>query len=590
MPPVRVRALGGIFISDRRAELISVLRSRETRQRLGVWLLVLGAGVALLYARYNWDVAGARFAKRGFVLSTYLFLILLPTVYYLARLTLRDRLVARLLTAVVFLITTLPYHLLGLDGSYYYRVRPQVFTIAQFPPSLEFLPGGTLRAFPFDWLFMPLLFAAGALLIWGVWWVRGRSGTLAAHRIPRLLTIAFAVICLQAFMHSSMRAPYTYLAYFQAPKAQQHWYHVYHFADGSGASEADQFAFSPLEDYFQGAARDGDNELVRRPFSFYVASQGSYFVNTFYVWLGLNCLFWLVAVVATGRLVTRLTNQRVGLIAAALTIFGPGFIAFVATPAMYMQNYAAVAVALLLFEELVVRTGARDLRRVALFTGALTLCSLVYDLTPLLFVLLAYGLARKVRTWPLIASLLVAALLTRGFPAAVTGILGIHIVPTNSEQISDALRGTRHLLFHPSLHTWYDTVVDVVPSYFRLVFQSFFVLPVVVALFGWRKLPDRAARVLIGGLLLMGFVVIAVLQIGKTQLGELPRLIYPTFPAIYLLAALAIDSGVRRLPRASMVASWVLVAAMAVLVNVDIFGYPTLYVEYFVSKPPVFLP
>jgi 4-amino-4-deoxy-L-arabinose transferase-like glycosyltransferase len=130
----------------------------------------------------------------------------------------------------------------------------------------------------------------------------------------------------------------------------------------------------------------------------------------------------------------------------------------------------------------------------------------------------------------------------------------------------------------------------VVPSYFRLVFQSFFVLPVVVALFGWRKLPDRAARVLIGGLLLMGFVVIAVLQIGKTQLGELPRLIYPTFPAIYLLAALAIDSGVRRLPRASMVASWVLVAAMAVLVNVDIFGYPTLYVEYFVSKPPVFLP
>jgi hypothetical protein len=29
---------------------------------------------------------------------------------------------------------------------------------------------------------------------------------------------------------------------------------------------------------------------------------------------------------------------------------------------------------------------------------------------------------------------------------------------------------------------------------------------------------------------------------------------------------------------------------MAVLVNIDMFGYPTMYVEYFVNTPPAFLP
>jgi hypothetical protein len=47
----------------------------------------------------------------------------------------------------------------------------------------------------------------------------------------------------------------------------------------------------------------------------------------------------------------------------------------------------------------------------------------------------------------------------------------------------------------------------------------------------------------------------------------------------------------QRIPRAVRVAApWVVVAFMAVLANIDIFGYPTLYVEYFVSDPPVFLP
>jgi hypothetical protein len=603
---------------------------------LAIWLWILGSGAVLLYLRYDWNIGGGFFAKRGYVLSLYLFVIMLPTVYYFSRWTLRNNRVAVGLTAITFVIFTLPYNLLGLDSLYYYRVRPQWFvpdlSLAPPPPemqgihfpapTLQFLPGGLLRAFPFDWLFMPLLFAAGAACVWGAWWIRARAGFRARRMIPTLLTVAFAVICLQAFFHSGMRAPYTYLSYFQAPKSQHHWYVVYHFKDGSGATEGDQYTFAPLEDYFQGAPRLSRienvggfpfvleyNGLIRRPFAAYVESQFSYFVNDFYGWLALNCLFWLAAVFATARVVGRLTNPRAGLIAGALTLFGSGFIAFVGTTSMYMANYAAAAIAVCAFEDLVVSPTDRGPRRYALFMGVMALCALVYDLEPLFVVLLAYGLARRVSWKPLVASLAVAFVLLEGFTFVVIHPLHIAVTPGNSQQLTTSLKQTWHLLTHPSLPRWYDTVVSVVPSFLRMWFQAFFLIPALLALLGMRYLRDRALRVLVGGLFVYGLVVIAVLQIGGQLIGTVPRLIYPTFIGVYLPAAVALDAISQRartlgrgrgtgvldrcrsiVRRLGVATPWIVVAVMAVLVNIDVFGYPTLYVEYFVSTPPYFLP
>jgi hypothetical protein len=580
------------------------LPSLRSLRPFALWLLVFAVGGALLYARYDWTPEGGRFAERGFLLSAYLLVILLPTCFYLARRILHSPLAAAVSTGFVFIVTTLPYELLGLDQFYYYDVRPHYFLIDQFgSPSLEFFPGGTLRAFPYDYLFMPLLFATGSALIWGVWWLRGRAGFATSRTIPVLLTVTFAVICVQAFAHTSMRAPYTYLSYFQLPESEHHWYHVYHFRDASGASEGDQYAFSPIEDYFHGAPRDGNNMLIRRPFSFYIAAQASYFINTFYVWLGLNCLFWLAAVVAIGRLVGHLTTARAGLIAGAMTAVGPGFVAFVGTPGMYMQYYAAIAIALCLFEDLVVRTGARSWSSVALFTGVLALCALVYDLIPLLLVLLAYGLARKVRPLPLLCSLVTAYAASRGFTLLVTEILGVTVSPLNAAQLSDALEQVADVLLSPSLEDWYNHTVNVAARFARLLLQAFFVVPVAVAVLGIPRLRDRSLQVLAFATLAMGFGTIAVLQIGEAKfINNLPRLVYPVFPAIYLLAAVALDW---REPRPELsaltlreripvtvrtAAPWVVVGTLAVLSNIDLFGYPTLYVEFFVSDPPEFTP
>jgi hypothetical protein len=589
-----------------------------------MWALVLAAGAALLYARYDWSVAGGFFAKRGFVLSLYLFVILLPTVYYLLLRTMHSRRWAIGLSAAAFVVFTLPYELLSLDSIYYYATHPLFYgpataeagagavgVVTPFPtPKLEFLPGGALNAFPFAWLYMPLLFGLGASCVWFVWWVRARGGFRVGRRLPLLLTAAFAVICLQAFFHSSMRAPYTYDSHFELPQAAHRWYVVYHFANGTGATIGDNYLYSPLEDYFQGAPRSGLNDLIRRPFSFYVASQFSYFFNTFYAWLALNCLFWLAAVFATARLVTRLTDRRVGLIAGALTVFGSGFVAFVGTPAMYMQTYAAAAIALCAFEDLVARPIDGRRRQYGLFLGVLALCALVYDLEPLFVVLLAYGLARRVPWRPLVASLVGALVIAESFPLLVTKILGIPIDAGNSGVIGQSIRAVLHLISHPHLSTWYDTFISVMSTFVQMWLHAFFIIPAVLAIIGWRFLRDRPQQVLVGTLFLVQFLTMALFYIGGTSIAHTPRVLYPYFIGVYLPAALAIDRlgtwlGRRLAPRrvaglavghatvgevTARAAPWAVIAVMAFLANIDIFGHPSLYIEYFVNTPPLHLP
>jgi hypothetical protein len=558
----------------------------RTARSYAVWALLIVVGLVLLYLRYDWGGAEDRYAERGFLLSAYLFVLTLPTSYYLTRRVLRSSAGAAVATGIVFVATTLPWHLLGLARFAYYADRARYFSFDQIgrTPAHEWLPEGTLRSFPYDWIFMPLVLATGVALIWGVWWLRNRGGAVAARTVPILLTAAFAAICLQTYLHTSVRAPGTYNTQFWQGATTPWWYVVAHFRDGSGAVEADQFVFTPLEEYFQGTPADGNNMLVRRPLSFYAVAQASYFINTFYVWIGLNCLFWLAAVVATGRWVGRVASPRAGVFAAALVTFGPGFVAWVGTTAMYLQAYAAVIIALCLFEDLVVRSGGRRRADVVLFSGALTLCMLIYDLLPLAVSLLAYGLARRVRARPLLLSLGASLAASRVFPLLVTGVLGIDIDDTNSKQLTEGLDAVKHLVLHPTLNAWYGWSTTLLPTFGRQLLQAFFVLPVLIAIVALPRLKDRALRILVAALFVTGFGVVAVLQIGHQVVGQAPRMVYPVFPAVCLLAALAL-AAIPPAGRLRRAAPWAAIAVIAVLTNIDIFGYPSLYVEHFTGKP-----
>lgn len=629
--------------------MLALSLATPARKTLAIWFVTLGSGAALLYARFDWNARGGHYAqiagqtgsfaaKRDYLLSLYLFVIMLPTVFYLARRTLHSDRVATALTAVVFVFFTVPYRLLHLETLYYYATHPRVFVLAIDPvpadegfrvvnwpaPKLEFLPGGHLLQFPWEWLFVPLLFAAGVACVRLVCWVRARAGFSVARHVPRLLTVAFALICVQMFLHAGMRAPYTYMSYFERPQQEHHWYIVYNFNNQTGATQADEQFYADNEDWFQGAPLYGQNALARRPFSFYIASQFTYFFNQMYVWLALNCLFWLAAVFATARLVTRLATPRAGVIAGALVVAGPGFVGFVSQLSEYVLLYAAAAIALCAFEDLVVSPSDGGPRRYVLFGGVLALCGLIYDLEPVFLALLAYGLARKLDWRRLVATLAGAFAVVYGYTLVLTKVLGVKIEPVNGEQLPNALRAVWHLLTHPSVPGWYDTFGSVVPTSLHLWLQAFFVIPPILALFGFRLLRDRATKVLVVSLFGFYFAAIAALQIGEQWVGKSPREVYPSFISVYLPAAVFLAAIAERargfrfyraalatrwssarafkLDRAALptgrnawlalhgAAPWIIIAVMFVLVNIDIFGYPTLYVEYFEGITPYFLP
>ncbi len=193
--------------------------------------MLLAAGVGLIALRYDWGPEGGQVRRAGVPALAYLFLILLPTCFYLARWLLRSTRAAAIVTGVVFVITTLPYKLLGLDrrlllpGQAAHLSRSTRSASRRSSSS----PAGCCGRFPTTTCSGRCCSPAG----------RGDLGGLVAPQTrgappraadPVLLTVAFAAICLQAAAHAGMRGPYTYLAYFQRAEAKQHWYHVYNFA------------------------------------------------------------------------------------------------------------------------------------------------------------------------------------------------------------------------------------------------------------------------------------------------------------------------------------------------------------------------
>jgi hypothetical protein len=97
MPPMSTRPIARAPLPWAEG-LLRELSSRRVLRPLAIWALILAAGVLLIYGRYDWGAGGGIYAKRGFYLSSYVFLIMLPTTYYLLKWVLRNVVAARVLT------------------------------------------------------------------------------------------------------------------------------------------------------------------------------------------------------------------------------------------------------------------------------------------------------------------------------------------------------------------------------------------------------------------------------------------------------------------------------------------------------------
>jgi hypothetical protein len=592
-----------------------------THRAILAWIAVLGAGVLLIAGRFDWRPLHYDNSKTAFILSAYLFVFTVPLVYFVTRALVRSRRVAVGLTAAVWLIFSLPYRWLRLDHWYYYAHRPYFYTPTQvaIAPSTTFLPGGLGQPpdFPLEAIFFGGL-AVVSIAIASIRWWRGRAtGSSRRNLLLALTVVAFCAILAQTFLHTSMRSPYTYVPHYEQPnpseywyqnymnyayaphyappEAKDYWYQDYMFADGTGAVNADQPVHSAIEQYFHGVDRTGINELIRRPYAGYVTAQLSYFVNSYYIYLLINIGCWFVAVVFGYLLALRLAGEHVALVFAALIATGTGFVLFVAEPASYMIAFTLVLAALYIFERLVVDS-PRNIWRYLVFGGVLGLFSLVYDFYTIFPVLLAYGYVRKVRLRLLLGSLACSLLVYVGFLFAHNVILGLSIDPTNSDQLRQAGNGVVDVLTSGSPDVWYEKLLDVVITYPAQLARMFFVLPVGLAFVGALMLRDRTIAVLAAALVLVTLGTLGFMRVGgQAALGNIPRLVYPAYPAIYLLAAIALVrigdlSGRYGFTALARCAPFVIIGLIIVLNNIDAFGFPSMYYEAVHNAPPAFLP
>ncbi|MFN0029651.1 MAG: hypothetical protein ACKV2O_21060 [Acidimicrobiales bacterium] len=572
-------------------------RSRPPRISLRS-VLGLAAGFAgvvltgvLLAGRFDWSGPNRRFAERGWALSLYLCLIVVPVCYGLMRRSARPQWATKA-TIAVFVLLTVPYRWVGLDRLFYYegRTTPYFDPPDDVPfPETAFLPG-RWSTFPYD---LPL-FGAAALGTIGVtvFLCRRRARQQRSGRRVALVGLGTLAVLLQSFLHAGVRGPYAYMTHYQGSVRPDLWYTASHFRDGSGVVIGDQPVFSAIEQYFHGVAVDPENLLIRRPAGFYMASQFSYFINSYYAWMLLNVLCWVAATAAGYGFVRRLSGERVAAIFAALVATGCGFAAFVGTSGMYLMGYATPLFALYLLEKILVdhKPGRRDF---LLYAGAVSLCALTYDLTIVFPVLFAYGIARKVPWRSLLVSLVGAYALYRGFLFLYTYVLDLSVVNANAVQSVEAARRVKEVIRTPS--EWPAAVAEALSAYAVMTWRMFFYVPVLLALGGLWRLRDRAQQVLVGGLILSTFATVAFLRVGDQLIGWMPRFTYAAYPAVYLLAAhtlhrmVEIGAQARSDPpsgvvtalarRSAPMLAGALMLTMVLLTNIDSFGHPKLYYE-----------
>ena len=82
--------------------------------RVLIWFLVLGGGLVVLRGRYDWSVGVQRYSLRGYLSSAYMFLFVVPTVYFLLTHFVKQRWFVLGSSAGLWVVLVLPYRWLGL--------------------------------------------------------------------------------------------------------------------------------------------------------------------------------------------------------------------------------------------------------------------------------------------------------------------------------------------------------------------------------------------------------------------------------------------------------------------------------------------
>jgi hypothetical protein len=529
---------------------------------LGRWALVLVAGAALLAGRYDFREAGGKYALEAWVSSLYFLLIAVPFTWALTRRLWGEK-PALVATGIVLALHCLPYKLLGLGGLRY-DVHHVSYT-QRTPSEIVWFP----RA-----LFEPAA-GEGWLLLGFVALVAAVAYALTRDwRKSAPFVVMAALIALQAFLHTSLRSPYSYEAHLE--KAGK-WYHNYLLPDGQAAVNADAPFFTGLDDHFNGLPRTISLLLIRRSFLHWLGSPLTFFFNPYYVYLFLNCVLWLVAALCAYGFIRRVTeSEEAARIVGALVLVSNGFIHFVAQPTSYLASFAMIPIALWSFERLLVER--QELADTLVYGVLLGLCAATYDFVPFFPMLLGYAAYRRAAMKHIGIALAIAAALPWGFLFVQFQILRLQGA-SNTYFITNAARNWLHLLMHPSASVYYEKLSHLPMVLLTDLVYAFALLAPVAALVGVLVKSERRTTWLIlllisPALLLATFFYVGEVSWGRVSMAALPRLSFMAFVGIYYGAAIALVAlrellARTRARRWAAAVPWVFLALVFLLNNVD---------------------
>jgi hypothetical protein len=550
-----------------------------TLRTLLTWLSLLGLGLVLMAGRYDWHPPNDLLAFQGYVSSAYMFLLVVPTVHsvlVLFAVSQRGRSIASLSLG---LILCLPYSWLGL-ARFRYHAETLNWSDPRVPlPSTQWLTDAhaAVLSVPHEVPLFLLITCAGlgALAAWS----RGREPQ--QQRWGAFLALLFVLIVVQTWLHQSLRSPYTYLCHFEKPAWTNYWYHSYLFPTGQGAVNADNHHFRELEDHFLGIPGPKTFMLLRRSLVFYLSSPFVYFFNPYYVFLIGNIALWWAASVCTFSLVEKWFDRFVAYTTSYLVATGTGFIFYAAQPFNYLMAWALIPIVLWVYERWIDNTDSRWPRvgMILLLGAFLGLCSMAYDIFPFYVFVIGYGMLRRVRFLSIAGSLVVALAVYFGFLWLETGYFRIVMNLNNLRDIVLARDNWLELLRWPTINRIYGFSTGLVELYAGHMAKAFLVLPLIPAIAGILTLRTRVQKVIVALLLVPSVLTVAYFWGGGSYLLGMPRFVYMSFLAVYMLAA----TGLRALgpSRPARLACAAFLVAIVMLNNADVLGHPKLYYHFY---------
>lgn len=543
--------------------------------------------------RFDFD-AEQFFAIRSYASSAFFFVLTLPTGYYLLAAARLRRWLTWLFSGCIFVVLTLPWHWLGLKR---FEVPLERWTHTLPDPVLKFFPRALSDpGFPHDRLFFSILFVAFALVAVLLGY-RGRQGhtpslrQAARNALPALS--AYFFICLQTWMHTSMRSGYTLNAYFFAAPDKRNWYVTYLFpaGGGRGAVSSDLPWWWGLDYYFQGVPQLPPTMLLRRTFIHYLGSQLGYLVHPYLVYLALNTLLWFAAVAAFYRFVLRVSKRSdLATYAAALLCIGNGFIYFVGQPFAYLGGYCCAVFIPWAYVEFLAPQDSRSRRRTVVVGLGFALCALTYDVVPIFLATVGLAFVLRAGRLRVFVPIVLATMLYGAFLYLQYGIFELEDDPANSKALVTAKDGIIELLRHPQKGKLYELTIQFTPKLVRALSYAFELLVPGLAILGlWRARQPKLTRIT---LLLLAPAVLggvffhygqASFSFKNSQWGDIPmldlaRLSYIAYPAVYLAAALWLVrvqqwSTTTLLGSYAHACTWCCVILVALWQNADAFGF-----------------